>query len=158
VSSDLARASRTAAALAERTGHEVLLDPRLRETDGGSWEGRRGPEIAQDDPERYLAWRRGADVPAGGAETRSQVAERARAAVVEHLTGLPAGGQLVVVTHGGTARSLLGSLLGLPVDLWRTIGALSNASWSVAEEGRTGWWLAEHNAGSLPTPVLGDDR
>lgn len=158
VSSDLTRAADTARALAVLTGHEVLLDPRLRETNGGSWEGMRGPEIAAADAERYLAWRQGADVAAGGAETRSQVAQRAQASVLEHLAAVPEGGQLVVVTHGGTARSLLGHLLGLPVDLWRAIGALSNACWSVAEEGRTAWWLAEHNAGSLPTPVIGDDR
>jgi glucosyl-3-phosphoglycerate phosphatase len=158
VSSDLVRASATAAALASSTGLEVRLDPRLRETDGGVWEGLRGPDIAERDPQRYLAWRQGADVAAGGAETRSQVAERARAAVAGQLEDLPDASLLVVVTHGGTARSLLGHLLGLPVERWRAIGALSNACWSVAEEGRSGWWLAEHNAGSLPTPVLGDDR
>ena len=29
---------------------------------------------------------------------------------------------------------------------------------SVLEEGRNGWRLVEHNAGTLPEPVLSDDR
>jgi probable phosphoglycerate mutase len=49
-------------------------------------------------------------------------------------------------------------MLGLPVEHWRVFGGLANCCWSVLEEGRTGWRLVEHNAGSLPQVVLGDDR
>ena len=38
------------------------------------------------------------------------------------------------------------------------LGGLSNCSWSVLGEGHRGWRLLEHNAGSLPEPVYGDDR
>ncbi|MGB3014153.1 MAG: histidine phosphatase family protein, partial [Candidatus Nanopelagicales bacterium] len=41
VSSDLSRARDTAQALADRTSLTVQTDPRLRETNGGRWEGRR---------------------------------------------------------------------------------------------------------------------
>ena len=39
----------------------------------------------------------------------------------------------------------------------RALGGLSNCCWSVLGEGARGWRLLEHNAGTLPEPVLGDD-
>ena len=38
------------------------------------------------------------------------------------------------------------------------LGTLANCSWSVVQEGRKGWRLLEHNAGTLPEPVNSDDR
>jgi len=165
VSSDLVRASATAQVLADLVGLPVELDARLRETNGGRWEGLTAGAIDglhldmdQSDPDLYRAWRRGEDVPAGGAERRSEVAVRARAAVVDALGNVPPDGVLCVVTHGGTSRALVGSLLGLAVEQWRVLGGLANACWSVLAEERTGWRLIEHNAGTLPTRVVGDDR
>jgi len=40
---------------------------------------------------------------------------------------------------------------------WESLGGLSNCCWSVLGEGVRGWRLLEHNAGTLPEPVLGDD-
>ena len=159
VASDLSRAAATAAALARVGGLEVAYDKRLRETHGGRWEGRTAAEIgASPDGDTYRAWLAGADVPAGGAETRSQLAERGVAAVADALAGVPDDGVLVVATHGGTARAVIGRMLGLPVELWGVLGGLANCSWSMLSEARGGWRLSEHNAGSLPEPVLGDDR
>ena len=67
------------------------------------------------------------------------------------------GQVLLVVTHGGSARAMLGRMLDLPVDRWGALGGLANFSWSVLEETPWGWRLAEHNAGTLPEPVVGDD-
>lgn len=162
VSSDLRRARDTAAALARVAGVAVTEDPRLRETFGGSWQGLTVREIRQLDAAAYALWRSGADVPAGGAETRSDVAARVVPAVLDALSPVPAGETLVVVTHGGSARAAIGTLLDLPMSRWAAIGGLSNCCWSVLEEvppdGRGGWRLVEHNAGSLPTPVMGDDE
>jgi probable phosphoglycerate mutase len=47
--------------------------------------------------------------------------------------------------------------LQLPLSHWGKIGGLSNASWSVLEETHKGWHLAEHNAGSIPEPVFGEE-
>ena len=163
VSSDLARATATAAELAGLTGLPVHRDERLRETDGGSWQGRLAVEIEAVDAERFRAWRSGADVRPGGGETRGEVADRAEAAVREWLAELPDGGVLVVATHGGTARALIGRLLALPTEHWHVLGGLANCSWSVLEPagapspGPPRWRLTEHNAGTLPEPVAGTD-
>ena len=162
VSSDLRRARETAAALGQVAGVAVQEDPRLRETFAGTWQGLTVAEIRSTDASAYAAWRTGADVPAGGGETRSDVAARVAPAILEVLDSVPPGETLVVVTHGGSARAAIGTLLGLPVDLWAVIGGLSNCCWSVLEEtlvaAGAGWRLVEHNAGSLPTPVMGDDE
>jgi probable phosphoglycerate mutase len=158
ISSDLSRARDTANALAELVGVPITLDEGLRETTGGTWEGRVVAEMLAADPVTYAAWRSGEDVAAGGAETRSQVAERAHAAVQGALSALEPDGLLVVVTHGGTARALIGTMLGLELPQWGALGGLANCSWSVLEEGPRRWRLTEHNAGSLPEPVIGDDR
>ena len=158
VASDLIRTQQTAAALSELSKLEVLLDEGLRETNGGKWEGRTGAENRADDYERFVNWLDGNDEPAGQTgERRSEIAERAVAAINRALD--PAISTLVVVTHGGTARIVIGKMLGLPMNQWASIGGLSNASWSILETGhhREGWILVEHNAGSLPEPIYGEE-
>jgi glucosyl-3-phosphoglycerate phosphatase len=161
ISSDLMRAFDTAQELGKLTGVEVMTDPGLRETDIGEWSGRTIAEIKVADPERYGDWVEGLDVHAGGAENRTQVADRMEAVISRALTELPQESLLVVVTHGGSARAAIGRLLGLAVEEWPIVGGLSNCSWSLLEQvlSRRGprWRLAEHNAGSLPIPVMGDD-
>ena len=49
-------------------------------------------------------------------------------------------------------------LLGLPEDLWGAVGPLANCAWSLLGRRRGRWRLLEHNAGTLPEPVLSDDR
>ncbi len=156
VASDLSRAADTAQALADLVQLPVRRTPALRETHGGSWEGQFADDLKAD--AQYVAWLAGDDVAAGGAETRSQVGDRGVAAVREVVAELEAGGLAVVASHGGTIRSVIGRMLSLPVEHWRVFGGLANCCWSVLEEGRTGWRLVEHNAGSLPQVVLGDDR
>jgi broad specificity phosphatase PhoE len=158
ISSDLRRAEETARVLGEITGLPVALDPRLRETHGGVWQGLTGAEMRERYAGEFDAWVRGADIPAEGAEARVEVGGRVVAAIDDALAGLAPDGTLVVVTHGGAARSAIGTILGLPHELWTALGALSNCSWSVLEERDGRWRLVEHNAGSLPEPVLGDER
>ena len=158
VSSDLERARQTAAPLLALTGIEAAYDEGLRETYGGRWQGLVTSQIEAMDPELWAAWRRGEDVPAGGGEMRHEVADRACTVVAKSLDSLGPERTLVVVTHGGTARSIIGRMLDLPSDRWGVLGGLANCAWSVLEEANTGWRLSEHNAGSLPEPVVGDDR
>jgi broad specificity phosphatase PhoE len=159
VASDLQRARETAQPLAALTGLSVQPDPRLRELHAGSWQGRLGSEIEAVDGVSYRAWRSGGDVRAGGGESRTELADRSAEALLEHLAGVPDDGVLVAVTHGGTTRAALGRLLGLPLGHWGVLGGLANCAWSVIEEVGAGRFrLTEHNAGSLPEPVVGDDR
>ncbi|MEY3165508.1 MAG: hypothetical protein RLZZ291_25 [Actinomycetota bacterium] len=158
ISSDLIRAQQTAAALAKIAQLNVAIDPGLRETNGGNWEGKTGAENRAEDYDRFVNWLDGDDQPAGQTgERRSEIALRAvnsiQAALHEDIS------TLIVVTHGGTARCILGKMLDMPMNQWSAIGGLSNACWSILENGhhRNGWVLVEHNSGSLPEPIYGEE-
>ena len=160
ISSDLLRAQSTAAALAQLTDIKVEINRNLRETDGGLWEGKLASENRASHGELFANWYEGGDEPAGvTGERRSEVAKRAVSVIEKETANF--SGTIVFVTHGGTVRSVLGSILKLPIAQWGVIGGLSNACWSILEltKHHTGsrWYLAEHNAGSLPEPVFGDD-
>ncbi|MEV4441695.1 histidine phosphatase family protein [Streptomyces sp. NPDC049577] len=157
IASDLSRARATAAELAAVTGLEVASDAALRETYAGVWQGLTHEEIIERHGEQYAAWKRGEPVRRGGGELETEVAERAAPVVLSHAEKLPDGGTLVVVSHGGTIRTTIGRLLGLEPRSWEALGGLTNCCWSVLGEGARGWRLLEHNAGTLPEPVLGDD-
>jgi probable phosphoglycerate mutase len=157
ISSDLGRAKETAQALAAITGLNVEIDVDLRETNGGNWEGKTGAENRAEDLHNFIRWIDGEDNPAGTiGERRSEVAARAIRAITKALAD-KTDQVLVVTTHGGTARCILGSLLQLPMSHWGVIGGLSNASWSVLERNPRQWHLVEHNAGSIPEPVFGEE-
>lgn len=157
VASDLKRAAATAAELSALTGLTVAGDAALRETYAGTWQGLTHEEIIERYGEQYAAWKRGEPVRRGGGELETEVADRAAPVVLSHAEKLPDGGTLVVVSHGGTIRTTIGRLLGLESRSWEALGGLSNCCWSVLGEGARGWRLQEHNAGTLPEPVLGDD-
>ncbi|MFE5400670.1 histidine phosphatase family protein [Streptomyces sp. NPDC056580] len=157
VSSDLQRAADTAAELAALTGLEVIREEGLRETYAGVWQGLTHDEIISRYGQEYAAWKRGEAIRRGGGELETEVADRAAPVVLRHTEKLPEDGTLVVVSHGGTIRTTIGRLLGIEAPHWESLGGLSNCCWSVLGEGARGWRLLEHNAGTLPEPVLGDD-
>ncbi len=157
VSSDLSRAAGTAAALARLTGLEVTLDKDLRERHGGCWEGLTDTEIRARYPVEHANWN-----PPDG-EPTTVVAERVAGALHRTAAALesepaPAGRLAVVVSHGAALRLGMSRLLGMPDDLFGVLGPLSNCSWSVLGRRRERWRLLEHNAGTLPEPILSDDR
>ena len=151
-SSDLARAMATAAPLARLTGLTVISDKDLRERYGGEWEGLTDAEIRASYPDAHSRW-----LPPGG-ETSAAVADRAAAAMDRIAETLAPGTLAVVVSHGAALRLGAARLLGLPEELWRAVGPLANCAWSVLGQRRGRWRLLEHNAGTLPEPVLSDDR
>jgi len=167
VSSDLSRAAQTAAPLGRLTGLEVTLDKDLRERHGGCWEGLTDTEIRTRYPVEHANW-----TPPDG-EPSPVVAERvagalhriAEAVVAEATVAEAAAeprmttGLAVVVSHGAALRLGMSRLLGMPEDLFGVLGPLSNCSWSVLGRRYGRWRLVEHNAGTLPEPVvLSDDR
>ncbi|MGQ0630703.1 MAG: histidine phosphatase family protein [Sporichthyaceae bacterium] len=163
VSSDLGRACATAAELASLTGLPVSYDPGFRETYLGEWEGCDRAEVEARFPGEAAAWLAGGLERRGGGEHMTEVADRAVAAALKAVSELSERQTLVVVTHGGSGRVLLARLMGLPTEHWRVLGGLANCSWSMLAErpapgGEQRWVLVEHNAGTLPQPVLSDDR
>lgn len=152
VSSDLSRASATAYALSRLASVPVTLDTGLRERSMGQWEGLTHPEVRQRFPGEWEVRQ-----PSDG-ETFAQVSDRVVEVIERSLEKVPASGTLVVVSHGASARAGMARLLELPEALWSRLGPLANCCWSMLGEGRAGWRLLEHNAGTLPEPVLSDDR
>ena len=167
VSSDLQRARLTAKALADATGLEVQVDANLRETFAGSWEGLSRSELERLHGQDLAAWAAGSDLAPGGGERRSAVAKRMMNAIEGSLVGVPDDGVLIVVTHGGSARAAIGTMLGLPTDYWRMLGVLTNCAWCVLVENSPRppgidiwprWRLLEYNARTLPEEAAADDR
>jgi len=175
VASDLQRATATGEALGRLCGRTVSVRAEYRETHGGHWQGLDRAALDAGHRVALTAWAEGADIPAGQTgERRSEVAARMVRGLLADLAEVPAGGTLVLATHGGSGRALTGAMMGLPVASWGALGTLANAAWNVLwERTRTGgiegvahsdpwgvgaWRLEEYNAASLPQPVLGDDR
>ncbi len=166
VSSDLERARVTAESLANLVGLPVELDPDLRETYAGVWQGLTRTEIIERFPTEFAAWGGDSDIRPGGGETRLEVAERVTRAISRALAEVPESGTLVIASHGGALRAALGRLLGLEPAQWAALGVLANAQWSVLTEldeltprpVGLNWRLQEYNAGSLPEPAMGDDK
>lgn len=152
ISSDLGRAIATAAPLARLTGLPVTPEKDLRERYGGLWEGLTDQEIRARYPAEHAEW-----LPPGG-ESSAVVAERAGAAMGRIAESMEPGMLVVVVSHGAAIRLGAARLLGFPEELWGAVGPLANCAWSVLGRRRSRWRLLEHNAGTLPEPVLSDDR
>lgn len=136
VTSDLRRALDTAAALGERSGVQVTVDKRLRETHLGDWQGLTHLEVDAVAPGARLAWREDARWAPHGGESRVDVAERSVPLVTELIGAHSDWGvdepdrPVVLVAHGGLIAALTAALLGLPVDNWPVIGGMGNASWA----------------------------
>lgn len=161
ISSDLSRASQTAAALSKLTGVEVELDERLREMNFGVREGLTSHEAWTSYPEEMRAWVTGDDMRMPGGETYREAGLRFAAALKEAALDLEDGRPTVLVAHGAVLRVGACTFVGIPQEHWRSFGGFNNCAWAVLEESRFGdrklWRITEWNAGTLPEPVLSDD-
>lgn len=114
VVSPLSRTRSTAALLSRL---EPVVDDRWAEAGLGEWEGLRPHEIGDD----YARWRSGALLPPG-AEQTAAVSARVTAAVID-AAARP--GPVLVVTHGGTIRSVLANFVGLTAERLEPVAAPS---------------------------------
>jgi probable phosphoglycerate mutase len=111
LTSPLARARQTAAAIAVTTGAPVVVRDDLTETDFGAWEGLTFAEAAARDPEIHRAWLADPSLPTPGGESFDAVHDRvARAG--ERIVAEYGGATVVVVSHVTPVKTLLRIGLG----------------------------------------------
>ena len=146
VSSDLSRARATAEPVAALTGLTIGLDPRLRETSMGLWEGLTREDVMSGWPGEWERWRTTSahNSPPEG-ESRWQVAKRASEVVAEADSG--AVERALLVAHGGLIVGLTGLLLDLPDQSWGTLIGIGNCHWVVLHRFMGSWRLHSYNAG-----------
>lgn len=119
--SDLCRASATAAAIAAGRGLPVRSEQRLRELHFGAWEGLTYAQIHEAEPAVLAAWEANPEdcSPLGG-ETLADLAVRLRSFLDELRQKVEASRTVLLVGHRGSLRLLLCLALGLPPRaLWR---------------------------------------
>ncbi len=144
VCSDLVRARETAMPFAERFGVELEIDTALRELDVGSWSGRTRDEIAVADPGALERYFRGEAGWSGG-ETYEEHEARS-GDVARRVAALDTDGVVVVVTHGGTLRAILRTLLAIPhEDRWRMSGP-GHTALTHLRMNPHGWRMVSFNA------------
>ena len=130
LSSDLGRARETAMAIAGRTGHRAIEDPRLRERNFGVGEGLTYGELDYQYPDVFSRVRETDPdfrIPSG--ESRRQFHSR----VVSAFTSVAEahdGKRIVVVTHGGVLAILYRHVHGLGIATPHAI-PIVNASYNV---------------------------
>lgn len=114
VSSPLARAQETAAAVADRVGVPVATDEGWVELDFGSWEGLTFEEVRVRDPEGLKAWLafEGGPAPHGG-ETFAACVARVTSARDALVAAYP-GKSVLVVSHVTPIKTMAGLVLGSP--------------------------------------------
>ncbi len=115
LSSDLGRALQTASAIAMRTGHEIVVEPRLRERRMGIFQGLTPDEVEARYPDEYARFRsRDPDYVIPEGESVRQLFERSVACFTE-LATQHAGLTLATVTHGGVLAMLYRHARSMPL-------------------------------------------
>lgn len=137
-SSDLERAYETAAAIAERTGHAIRVDVRLRERAFGIFEGLTAAEMAERHPAEYSKFRaRDPDYALPGGECTRDFYARSIACFNELASRHP-GERVVVVAHGMLLDALYRAARGMDLIAPRDVD-LINASLNVFRFHRGRW-------------------
>lgn len=114
-SSDLSRARTTAEIIADKFGLTLRLEPRLREANYGRWEERSFEELALAHPTDFKRFFLEPDefTPEGG-ENFLDVQARAMSAIKE-IVRAHARETVAVVSHGGVIRTVVASVLEMPL-------------------------------------------
>jgi broad specificity phosphatase PhoE len=151
VTSDLARARETAELAREELDPRppLTVDPRLAETDRGTWEGRSFPEIKETEPEVWADYRERPETfryPGGEslAEQQRRVLEAVRDAALSGRVAL-------LVTHGGSIRLVRAFVEGRGIESFHELKMANGAVVEIDEPG-----LAARIAAFLHSDDLGD--
>lgn len=157
ISSDLARAQRTAEIVGAVLSLDVDFDERLRETHLGQWQGKTHAEVDDEAAGIRAHWRNNAGWAPPEGESRLEVARRARPVVDELMERYDQweDSAVLVVAHGGTISALTSSLLELDPDQYPLLKNLANTNTArlqampayEGEPGQTRWYLEAWNQG-----------
>lgn len=156
-SSDLRRASQTAAIVADARGVDVRLDPELRENDFGDWTGLRRDEVERRFPEAALRRKRGLKGWSGG-ESYEEMADRVVRAV-SRIAAAHREEEVLVVTHNGPIRAIHAHALGVPYPEYRrTAKSIKKATVSAVSLEDGVWTRVGVALGILPphAPFVGE--
>jgi probable phosphoglycerate mutase len=116
LSSDLGRALQTANAIAVRTEHEIVVEPRLRERRMGIFQGLTPAEAQARYPEDYARFRsHDPDYVIPEGESLRQLFQRSIACFAE-LAVRHQGRTLATVTHGGVLAMLYRHAMAMPLE------------------------------------------
>lgn len=152
ISSDLSRAADTAEVVAAACGVPVEVDPRLRETHLGQWQGRTVTDIEAGWPGAIATWRSDPSWAPPGGESRIEVVRRCTP-VVEELDDALAeeseASTVVLVAHGGMIAGVVCGLLGMAIESWPALGGLGNCRWAALarRNDHPRWRMVGYNVG-----------
>jgi broad specificity phosphatase PhoE len=139
-SSDLARASATAEAVAAECGLEPAFDARLREFDvGANRTGLTTDEYAAAFPDEYAALLAGEIAGIPGRETDADVLARFLPALTAYADSLGDGETGLVVSHGAALRVAVSAFLGWGDGPGEALGGLANCGWVELEHSASFW-------------------
>lgn len=115
-SSDLKRALETAHPIAAPRNLEIIIEPALREINFGQWEGLTFTEISEKYGEQIKKWWQSPmDMTTPNGEGLKDLVHRL-VPVVRKIIEKHQGEQVAVVCHGGPARCLVGTVLGMDLN------------------------------------------
>lgn len=116
ITSPLQRCSAFAHEISERLAVPLETEHGFREMGFGLWEGRTAEEIMRDD-RRHLVrfWRNPLQHPPPGGESLQRLRRRVMIAWDSILTR-HASHRILLVTHGGVIRVILGHVLSMPLE------------------------------------------
>lgn len=152
-SSDLRRATDTAAYLAEATGLPVHTDARLREYAVGLRQGFTFAEFREAHPEVHRRFFSDPDYHVPGAEEMPEVRARMAAALWDIAHALKPAETAVVVGHGASLTAGILGFFKAPSGLREMLGGMDNCAWAILHEhAARGWQLTGYNLDSIGGP------
>jgi broad specificity phosphatase PhoE len=119
ISSPLARARATAAAVGRATDVAVAVDARFTDLDYGAWAGRTREALSPSEQSTFARWLRAPDLPLPGADDPRAAQARAFGALLDHARA--ARRCIAIVSHDAILQLLLCRILGIALRSYRGI-------------------------------------
>ncbi len=144
--SPLTRTAQVAEEMVKVTLVPVSKQPGLKELNLGDLEGVTGEEMRQGWPEVFSAWRSGPEkVSMPNGESLSQLRGRAWQAILDIEMKHSGDESVVVISHNFAIRSIVGELLGVPLENFHRM-SLSLASVCTFDSDDRGRRLTSYNS------------